>query len=114
MAENRKEELFLQADTLLFKNKEFDKAEAVYRQIIGIDSRSIDAWNSLAYCLKFKSPQVDDKLFQALIEIYETALVLDATDVEANFNTGLLYLQFTEETSTALQHFQACVDRDDE
>jgi tetratricopeptide (TPR) repeat protein len=92
-AKDAKEDLFLQADTLLFKDKKFSEAEKVYRKIIELDPKNIDAWNSVAYCVKFASPHLGpDEMFKKLTAIYETSLSFDAGDVEANFNVGLLYL----------------------
>lgn len=88
-----KEDLFNTADTLLFKEKNFAEAEKIYRKIIEIDPKSIDAWNSVAYCIKFASPNLSaDEMFKKLTAIYETSLSIDTNDVEANFNVGLLYL----------------------
>jgi tetratricopeptide (TPR) repeat protein len=112
-AKDAKEDLFLQADTLLFKDKKFSDAEKVYRKIIELDPKNIDAWNSVAYCVKFASSHLEpDKMFKKLTAIYETSLSFDAGDVEANFNVGLLYLQYKTDTSLALQYFQKCVGRD--
>ena len=112
-ANNNKEDLFLQADNLLFKDKKFSDAEKVYRKIIEQDPKNIDAWNSIAYCVKFASPNLGpDEIFKKLTAIYETSLSFDSGDVEANFNVGLLYLQYKTDTSLALQYFQKCVGRD--
>jgi len=101
-----KEDLFYQADTLLFKDKKFSEAEKVYRKIIEIDPKNIDAWNSIAYCVKFASHNLrPDEIFKRLTAIYETSLSFDAGDVEANFNVGLLYLQYKPDPSLALEYF---------
>ena len=114
-AKDDKEDLFQQADTLLFKDKKFSDAEKVYRKIIELDPKNIDAWNSVAYCVKFASQNLGpDEIFNKLTAIYETSLSFDAGDVEANFNVGLLYLQYKPDTSLALQYFQKCVSRDQE
>lgn len=102
-ANKNKEDLFLQADSLLFKDKKFSDAEKVYRKIIELDPKNIDAWNSVAYCVKFASPNLGaDEIFKELTAIYETSLSFDSGDVEANFNVGLLYLQYKTDTSLAL------------
>ena len=44
--------------------------------------------------------------------MYERALRIDPNDVEANFNSGLLYLQYSSELETALRFFMASVQRD--
>ena len=37
--------------------------------------------------------------------MYERALKIDPTDVEANFNQGLLFLQFSNDLDLALNYF---------
>ena len=46
------EEIFQRADLLLYKDKEPEKAEGLYRQILAIQPDCIDAINSIASCLK--------------------------------------------------------------
>ena len=45
--------LFLEADSLLFKERSFKLAEAIYQRILVVEPTNIDALNSLAYCIKF-------------------------------------------------------------
>ena len=40
------------------------------------------------------------------------ALAIDPTDIETNFNLGLLYLQFNQDMTLALEAFEKCVSRD--
>ena len=95
--------------TLLFKEKNFQRAEALYQQILDQDPNCIDAINSLAYCLKFAAKTVDSTLLMKLFELYEKSLQLDAEDVEANFNLGLLQMQYAGDYSKALSYFKASV-----
>lgn len=44
--------------------------------------------------------------------MYERALKIDPADVEANFNQGLLFLQFSNDLDLALNYFQASVQKD--
>ena len=60
------------------------------------DEKNIDAINSIAYCVKFKAKDgVTETIFDQLVDLYENALRIDSSDVEANFNAGLLYLQYS-------------------
>ena len=78
----------------------------------------MDAINSTAYCVKFMAAASPDtlpeNLFQNLQALYQQALAIDSTDIEANFNLGLLYLQFNQDLALALDCFKTCVARDDE
>lgn len=61
----------MHADSLLFKESKYDQAEKIYKQILKIqggmnqmpsqnqrnDRVMIDALNSIAYCIKYKSWQ---------------------------------------------------------
>ena len=38
--------------------------------------------------------------------------MIDPTDIEANFNLGLLYLQFNQDMQLALEAFQKCVEQE--
>ena len=58
------------------------------------------------------SQALPENLFDNLKSLYMRALSIDETDVEANFNLGLLYLQFNQELSWALGCFQKCVAMD--
>ena len=102
------EDLFTQADLLLFRDKEFEQAEKIYRQILEIDQSSIEALNSIAYCIKFKtlgydtnnhnnavkelSQEANQRLFDQLYYLYLEALKIERDDIEANFNIALLFL----------------------
>ena len=69
--------------------------------------------NSIAYCIKFRAQNdVTQEIFDQLGEMYERALRIDPNDVEANFNSGLLYLQYSSELETSLRFFMASVQRD--
>ena len=125
--------MFAHADILLFKDRKYKEAETIYNQILQIereatpfdksDRNTIDALNSLGYCIKFRtalqdliddSPVLGKKgpgVFTQLKGLYEQALTLDGEDVEANFNLAGLYLQ-RKEPDSALRHFQACVMKD--
>jgi tetratricopeptide (TPR) repeat protein len=46
------EELFQRADLLLYKDKQPEKAETLYRQILDLQPDNVDAINSIASCLK--------------------------------------------------------------
>jgi len=48
-----------------------------------------------------------------LFELYEKSLLLDPTDVEANFNLGLLQMQYAGDFSKALYYFKAAVSKDE-
>lgn len=49
------EDIFQKADLLLFKEKNFDQAEKLFRQVLQLDPKNIDAFNSIAYCIKFRT-----------------------------------------------------------
>jgi len=49
------EDLFDQADQLLFVESKHDEAYQIYQRILTIDNNNVDAINSLAYCVKFKA-----------------------------------------------------------
>lgn len=65
------QDLFMQADSLLFKENKYEKAEKIYNSILRIQSGInqipssnqknerviIDALNSIAYCIKYKCSQ---------------------------------------------------------
>ncbi len=92
------EDAFQEADALLFKERKFDEAQQRYQEILQLEPANIDAMNSIAYCVKFKTQAADGSvdpmvLFQQLHPIYLEVLKIDREDVEANFNMGLLYLQ---------------------
>ena len=109
--------LFDRADQLLFKERKFQEAEAIYWSILQTEPHNVDAFNSIAYCVKFKaasnSAALPDNLFEDLRKLYTQALEIDQGDIEANFNLGLLYLQFNQDMNLALESFQRCVARDD-
>ena len=75
----------------------------------------MDAINSIAYCVKFmaavSAQALPENLFANLQQLYKRALSIDPTDVEANFNLGLLYLQFNQDWNLALECFEKCVKR---
>ena len=62
-------DLFAQADLLLFKDKKYYDAEALYAQILQIEKSAaeaernerncIDALNSMGYCIKFRTSLQD-------------------------------------------------------
>lgn len=87
---------------MLFKERNFEQAEIIYKNILKADESNIDALNSLAYCIKFKAassngPLAPD-LFEQIKALYEKALTIDSDDIEANFNLGSLYLQYNRES----------------
>ena len=110
-------ENFDQADQLLFKERRYQEAEKVYREILESDPQNVDAINSIAYCVKFQaatnSASLPNNLFENLQTLYKQALSIDSGDIEANFNIGLLYLQFNQDMNLALDAFKKCVERDD-
>lgn len=69
----------------------------------------MQAVNSIAYCVKFTAASTNgalpDNLFETLLGLYQQALAIDPSDIEANFNLGLLYLQFNQDMSLALDAF---------
>ena len=77
----------------MFKEKDYVGAEKLYRQILELDPLSIDAINSIAYCIKFKFGNNNEKLFDLMYPLYQDALKIDKYDIEANFNLALLFLQ---------------------
>ena len=108
--------LFDHADQLLFKQRKYGEAESLYRQILESEPTNVYAINSIAYCVKFTAASsqtaLPDNLFETLHSLYQRSLAIDALDIEANFNLGLLYLQFNQEMHLALQAFQKCVRPD--
>ena len=102
---------------MLFRQRRFSEAEAIYRTILEIEPTNVDAINSIAYCVKFTAASTNgalpDNLFETLLGLYQQALAHDDSDIEANFNLGLLYLQFNQQMQLALDAFQKCVSRDE-
>ena len=47
------DELFDKADQMLFKERKFQEAEALYRRVFELQPTNIYAVNSIAYCVKF-------------------------------------------------------------
>ena len=107
--------MFDEADRMLFKERKFAEAEKIYREVLKLDPKNVDAYNSLAYCVKFtaasNSATIPGNLFETLLGLYQQALKIDESDIEANFNLGLLYLQFNQDMNKALACFQRCVSR---
>ena len=107
-------DLFDQADQLLFKDRKYSEAEQIYKNILEADPSNVDAINSMAYCVKFmaaaNSQALPGNLFENLKSLYLKALSFKPTDVEANFNLGLLYLQFNQDLGLALDCFTKCVE----
>ena len=103
---------------MLFKQRSYAEAKQVYEHILEKEATNVDALNSIAYCVKFMAAASNDTLpedlFQSLQALYQRALASDPTDIEANFNLGLLYLQFNQDLALALDCFKTCVARDDE
>ena len=68
-ASKSQEEIFAQADLLLFKEKMYVEAEAFYRQIIANEElkeekqrnlrNCVDALISIGYCIKFRTTLLD-------------------------------------------------------
>ena len=91
-------DLFDQADHLLFKQRNYEEARLIYDQILEKQPSNVDAINSIAYCVKYLAAsgpeQVNEKLYNELEQLYQRGLQQDPSDIEANFNLGLLYLQF--------------------
>lgn len=129
--------MFARADLLLFKERKYLEAEDLYRQIVAHEKgasvsteqtcrNQIDAWNSIGYCIKFRTSVADllsdsrlaaapdgtdDGVFTQLSKLYLSSLELDPDDVEANFNLAGLYT-LRKELDQALSHFKACVRKD--
>ena len=79
------------------------------------DPNNIDAINSIAYCLKFSSrTSMSSQTFDELIGLYQRSLAIDPHDVEANFNSGLLWLQQKQDHTRALEYFEKSVTKDSE
>ena len=85
------EELFQRADVYLFKEKSYDRAEVLYRQILEREPHNVDGLNSLALCLKHKLGS-DPSAFGQVCALYQEALRLDREDVEANFGLAMVNL----------------------
>lgn len=65
------QDLFMQADSLLFKENKCEQAEKIYKQILKLQSGInqapasnqknerviVDALNSIGYCIKYKASQ---------------------------------------------------------
>eukprot|EP00347_Sterkiella_histriomuscorum_P012671 403367671 len=121
---NYVEELFQQADVLLFKNKNCNEAERLYQQILEVDPRNIDALNSISYCIKFRVLGFENEhiqnlnerqqisLYELLSPIYQQILRLDPDNIECNFNMGVMYLQQKQDLQGALGWFQRALRRD--
>ena len=66
--------LFDRADQLLFKERKFSEAEAIYRRILELEPTNVYAVNSIAYCVKFTaastSAALPDNLFETLLGLY--------------------------------------------
>jgi len=97
-SEQETEDLFRHADELLFRDRNYEEAEKLYRQVLSMDNQNIDAINSVAYCIKFAATVAEVKpdantLFEQVYPLYQDSLRIDPDDIEANFNLGLLYLQ---------------------
>jgi tetratricopeptide (TPR) repeat protein len=45
------DDLFDEADQLLFNKRKYDDAMALYQRILELDPCNIDAFNSVAYCI---------------------------------------------------------------
>ena len=124
--------LFIKADLLMFKDKQYQEAQKIYLKIIAkekaktVDSEKnvrnlIDAYTSIAYCVKFQTLMkdlLDDTeveyiqitefidtfmekpkkneypmgIFTFLKSLYLEAIRYDPNDVEANFNLAGLFL----------------------
>lgn len=89
----------------------------MYRKVFELQPKNVYAVNSIAYCVKFVAAsgtvELPDDLFDQLKELYLKGLAIDPEDIETNFNLGLLYVQFNQDTAMALEAFQKCVARDD-
>ena len=45
--------MFDEADKLLFKQRKYSEAQAIYQRILEIEPSNVYAINSIAYCVKF-------------------------------------------------------------
>ena len=67
--------LFDRADLLLFKERSYSEAEALYRRILELEPSNVYAINSIAYCVKFTAATtnaaVPDNLFETLQGLYQ-------------------------------------------
>ena len=110
--------MFQQADSFLFKERKYTEAESIYNKILETEPSNIDAINSIAYCIKFRAAAENQTsspvLYQSLLDLYERALKVDPNDIEANFNVGLLHLQFGQagNLDAALHGFKKSVEMD--
>jgi tetratricopeptide (TPR) repeat protein len=76
---------------------------------------NIDAINSVAQCVKLQNKKdLTAAVYAQLQQLYQRSLDIDAEDVEANFNMGLLHLQHTKELNKALSYFKQSVAKDGE
>lgn len=111
---------------MLFKEKSYDRAEALYRQIVEREPRNVDGLTSLALCLKHKcileNKSTMDKstmdkpevLWGQVCALYQEALRVDSQDVEANFGLAMANLQKpgSPDFNQALLYFQQAVKKD--
>lgn len=95
------EDLFDQADYLLFESRDFVAAQDIYKLILELEPQNVDAITSMAYCIKFAAASTQDPLpdtlFNDLNKLYRQALAIEVNDIEANFNLGMLYLEFNKD-----------------
>ena len=68
------DKLYERADQLLFKERKFGEAEALYRRILEAEPYNVQAVNSIAYCVKFTAASTNaalpDNLFETLLGLY--------------------------------------------
>lgn len=87
--------MFEEADDLLFNQANSEAALPLYHRILEQEPQNTQALNSVASCLKHKATlrglSVQD--LPTISAAYQRVLAVDSTDIEANFNLGLLYLQ---------------------
>ncbi|CDW79621.1 tpr domain containing protein [Stylonychia lemnae] len=121
---NQIEDLFQRADILMFKDRNYNEAEQIYRSILEIDCRNVDAMNSVAYCIKYRllgfdgegqnnlSESINNQVFELLMPIYSELLRIDPENVETNFNMGLLFLTQKQDLNSAINFFQRALKKD--
>ena len=67
--------MFDEADKMLFKERRFAEAEKIYRQVLEIEPKNVDAINSIAYCVKFtaasNAANIPGNLFETLLGLYQ-------------------------------------------
>jgi Flp pilus assembly protein TadD len=86
---------------ILLKQRQFDRAERVFKRATTINPRSAYAFNMMGLTQREQGHFADAKAS------YETALALDPDYARAHFNLGVLADLYMQDLPLALQHYQA-------